>query len=58
MQKMMVMIREIKQAARKLLDWIFDDWMELNGYSDKTLQFIFNDLDPSVGPVVLSESER
>ncbi len=47
MQKMMVMIREIKQAARKLLDWIFDDWMELNGYSDKTLQFIFNDLDPS-----------
>ena len=47
MQKMMVMIREIKQAARKLLDWIFDDWMELNGYGDKSLQFIFNDLDPS-----------
>ncbi len=47
MQKMMVMIREIKQAARKLLDWIFDDWMELNGYADKSLQFIFNDLDPS-----------
>jgi hypothetical protein len=41
------MIREIKQAARRLLDWIFDDWMELHGHGDKTLQFIFNDLDPS-----------
>ncbi len=47
MQKMMIMIREIKQAARRLLDWIFDDWMELRGQEDKTLQFIFNDLDPS-----------
>jgi hypothetical protein len=47
LQKMMVMIREIKQAARRLLDWIFDDWMELHGHGDKTLQFIFNDLDPS-----------
>jgi hypothetical protein len=47
LQKMMVMIREIKQAARRLVDWIFDDWMELHGHNDKTLQFIFNDLDPS-----------
>ena len=47
MQKMMVMIREIKQAARKLLEWVFDDWMELNGHGDKSIQFIFNDLDPS-----------
>jgi len=47
MQKMMVMIREIKQAARTLLDWIFDDWMELHGHGDKSLQYLFNDLDPS-----------
>jgi hypothetical protein len=47
MQKMMVMIREIKQAARRLLDWIFDDWMRLRGYEEKSLQFLFNDLDPS-----------
>lgn len=47
MQKMMVMIREIKQAARALLDWIFDDWMELHGHGDKSLQYLFNDLDPS-----------
>jgi hypothetical protein len=44
---MMVMICEIKQAARRLLDWIFDDWRQLHGYGDKSLQFIFNDLDPS-----------
>jgi len=47
MQKMMVMIREIKQAARAILAWVFDDWQELKGYGDKTLQFLFNDLDPS-----------
>jgi len=47
MQKMMVMIREIKQAARQVLDWIFDDWMQLHGHADKSLQFLFNDLDPS-----------
>ena len=47
MQKMMVMIREIKQAARAMLSWIFDDWLELRGQQDKTLQFLFNDLDPS-----------
>lgn len=47
MQKMMVMIREIKQAARKILDWVFDDWMRLNGYEDKVLQYLFNDLDPT-----------
>lgn len=47
MQKMMVMIREIKQAARQILSWIFDDWREINNYSNKSLQFIFNDLDPS-----------
>jgi hypothetical protein len=47
LQKMMVMNREIKQAVRKLLDWVFDDWMELHGHGEKTLQFIFNDLDPS-----------
>ena len=47
MQKMMVMIREIKQAARTILDWIFNDWLELRGHADKSLQFLFNDLDPS-----------
>jgi hypothetical protein len=47
MQKMIIMIREIKQAAKKILTWVFNDWQEINGYTDKTLQYIFNDLDPS-----------
>jgi len=47
LQKMLVMIREIKQAARDILSWVFDDWMELKGYKDQTIQFLFNDLDPS-----------
>ena len=47
LQKMLVMIREIKQAARDILAWVFDDWLELRGYKGKTLQFLFNDLDPS-----------
>jgi len=44
-QKMVVMLKEIKQAARELLDWIFDDWREMKRYSDKRLQYIFSDVD-------------
>ncbi len=47
MQKMLVMIREIKHAARVILDWIYDDWLELAGHADKSIQFLFNDLDPT-----------
>lgn len=47
MQKMMVMIREIKQAAKRLLEWIFRDQKEQDENQENSLQFIFNDLDPS-----------
>ena len=47
LQKMLVMVREIKHAAKRILDWIFDDWRKLNGFEEKTLQYLFNDLDPS-----------
>ncbi|MCE5314617.1 MAG: hypothetical protein ABFD49_11735 [Armatimonadota bacterium] len=47
MQKMLIMIREIKHAARTILDWIFNDWLEISGHAGKSLQFIFNDLDPT-----------
>lgn len=46
LQKMLVMIREIKQAARTILNWIFNDWLELKGWEDKTLQFLFNSSIP------------
>ncbi len=46
-RKMLVMIREITQTAKTILDWVFSDWLELTGWKGKTLQFVFNDLDPS-----------
>jgi len=47
MQKMLIMIREIKHAARTILEWICDDWLELSGHAGKSIQFLFNDLDPT-----------
>ncbi len=47
MQKMLVMIREITHSAREILDWIYSDWLELAGHSGKSIQYLFNDLDPT-----------
>ena len=47
MQKMLIMIREIKHAARTILEWIYNDWLELAGHAGKSIQFLFNDLDPT-----------
>ncbi len=47
MQKMLIMIREIKHAARTILGWIYSDWLEISGHQDKGIQFVFNDLDPT-----------
>jgi hypothetical protein len=47
MQKMLVMIREIKQVARHILDWVVNDWLTISGHDDATVQYLFNDLDPS-----------
>ena len=44
-QKMVVMLKEIKQVARELLDWIFDDWREMKGYTDKHVRYLFSDID-------------
>ncbi len=45
MQKMIVQLKEIKQAARDILDWVFDNWLERKGWGDKMLHYRFNDLD-------------
>ena len=47
MQKMLVMIREIKQVARHILDWVINDWLTISGHDEATVQYLFNDLDPS-----------
>jgi len=37
MQKMVVMLKEIKQVARDILDWIFADWQKMKGYEEKSI---------------------
>lgn len=46
MQKMVVQLKEIKQVARDLLDWVFDAWMAKRGMgSDTSLHYSFSDVD-------------
>ena len=45
MQKMIVQLKEIKEAARKILDWVFEEWLERKGYEDAKLHYQFSDLD-------------
>lgn len=45
MQKMVVQLKEIKQAARDILDWVFDEWLERKGHDDALLHYQFSDLD-------------
>ena len=45
MQKMVVQLKEIKQAARDVLDWVFDEWLDRKGYQDQDLHYEFSDLD-------------
>ena len=45
MQKMIVQLKEIKQVARNILDWVFDEWMERKGFEDEELHYQFSDMD-------------
>jgi len=45
MQKMVVQLKEIKQAARDMLDWVYDAWLTAKGYEDEVLHYQFSDLD-------------
>ncbi len=45
MHKMIIMLGEIKQAARRMARWVLDDWQEMKGHADKTIAVVFNDLD-------------
>ncbi|HRT95136.1 MAG TPA: hypothetical protein P5532_11985 [Planctomycetota bacterium] len=47
MQKMIIMLGEIKGAARRIVRWVLDDWQEMKGYGEKTIEVLFNDLDLS-----------
>ncbi len=45
MQKMIVQLKEIKEAARRILDWVFEEWLTLKGYEEVELHYQFSDLD-------------
>jgi len=47
MQKMIIMLGEIKGVARRIIRWVLDDWQEMKGYGEKTVEVLFNDLDLS-----------
>ncbi len=44
-RKMLIMVREIRQYAKAILRWIFNDWQEIHGYQEKSIHFIFPELD-------------
>ncbi|MFQ6610164.1 MAG: hypothetical protein ACE5D7_05115 [Fidelibacterota bacterium] len=46
MRKMIIMLKEIKQVARNMLAWIYDDWKEMNGV-EENVQYFFSDMDLS-----------
>jgi len=45
LKKVVVQLKELKQAARDILNWVFDEWLEHEGREDKTISYIFSDLD-------------
>lgn len=46
MRKMIIMLKEIKQVARNMLAWIYDDWKEINNV-EENVQYFFSDMDLS-----------
>ena len=46
MRKMIIMLKEIKQVARNMLAWIYDDWKEIQGV-EENVQYFFSDMDLS-----------
>jgi len=46
MRKMIIMLKEIKQVARNILAWIYDDWKEMKAI-EENVQFFFSDMDLS-----------
>ncbi len=45
LQKFIVQLKEIKQAARDILDFVFYAWQQMKGNEDKKIAYQFNDLD-------------
>lgn len=55
LQKLLIMVREIKLFARMLLDWVLTDWKELSGNPDAVIKHQFSELDATANAVDLKK---
>jgi len=44
-KKIIIMLSEIKRIVREILDWVYLDWMEMQGHEGVELTYQFDDLD-------------
>lgn len=44
-KKIIIMLSEIKRIVREILDWVYLDWLEMQGYDGIELTYQFDDLD-------------
>jgi len=44
-KKIIIMLSEIKRIVREILDWVYLDWMEMQGSEGTELTYQFDDLD-------------
>nr|BDD44564.1 hypothetical protein 2 [bacterium] len=44
-KKIIIMLSEIKRIVREILDWVYLDWLEMQGHEDAVISYQFDDLD-------------
>jgi len=44
-KKIIIMLSEIKRIVREILDWVYLDWMKMQGHEDSEISYQFDDLD-------------
>ena len=44
-KKIIIMLSEIKRIVREILDWVYLDWLEMQGHDDIEISYQFDDLD-------------
>lgn len=42
-RKTVIMLKEIRQMAREILNWVFSDWLSMKGCEDNSIHYIFDD---------------
>ncbi|MFA6450277.1 MAG: hypothetical protein WCX65_12460 [bacterium] len=42
-RKTVIMLKEIRQHAREILNWVFFDWLKMKGREENSIHYIFSD---------------